>query len=125
MIEFHVKVVEMDQNKGDLAAHVCPFCKNRWFEESDKVDWPNYCPDCGREYDVNKRPEEAAPSPADETENSGKKVFTVCYQATGGLDIEAESEDAARAEFENRLQEAMDELRQNSIEITEVFEGGT
>ena len=57
--------------------------------------------------------------------STGKKIFTVCFQATGGLDIEAESEDAARAEFENRLQEAMDERRQNSIEITEVFEGGT
>ena len=36
--------------------------------------------------------------------------YTITYAATGGLTVEAPSED-----------EAMDELRHNSIEITSVF----
>ena len=47
--------------------------------------------------------------------------YTITYAAMGGLTIEADSEEAARAGFENRLDEAMDELRRNSIEITGVF----
>ena len=47
--------------------------------------------------------------------------YTITYAATGGLTIKADSEEAARAKFENRLDEAMDELRHNSIEITGVF----
>ena len=57
----------------------------------------------------------------DEAGSPGKRKYTVCYKATGSLEIEAESEEAARAEFENLLQDAMDELRHNSLEITEVF----
>ena len=59
----------------------------------------------------------------DEAGSLGRMKYTVCYKATGSLEIEAESEDAARAEFENLLQDAMDELRHNSLEITEIFEG--
>lgn len=58
----------------------------------------------------------------DEAGSSGKRKYTVCYKATGSLEIEAESEDAARAEFENLLQYAMDEFQHNSLEITEIFE---
>ena len=50
--------------------------------------------------------------------------YVITYAATGGLTIEADTEEAARAEFENRLDEALEELRQNSIEITGVFAEG-
>ena len=59
----------------------------------------------------------------DRAGSPGKQKYMVCYKATGSLEIEAESENAARAEFENLLQDAMDELRHSSLEITEILEG--
>ena len=50
--------------------------------------------------------------------------YTITYAATGGMTIEADSEEAALAEFEERLQEAMDDLTRNDIDITGVYEEG-
>ncbi len=54
---------------------------------------------------------------------TGVKKYRVCFAATGGLDIYAKSEDVARALFyREHIQEALDELGENGIDITEVFE---
>ena len=50
--------------------------------------------------------------------------YTITYAATGGMTIEADSEEAALAEFEEHLQEAMDDLTRNDIDITGVYEEG-
>lgn len=49
--------------------------------------------------------------------------FTVCFAATGGIEIEAKDEDSARDKFWNEcLEDAFMELGENGISITEVFE---
>ena len=50
--------------------------------------------------------------------------YTITYAATGGMTIEADSEEDARVKFEERLQEAMDDLTRNDIDITGVYEEG-
>ena len=50
--------------------------------------------------------------------------YTITYAATGGMTIEADSEEDACAKFEERLQEAMDDLTRNDIDITGVCEEG-
>lgn len=50
--------------------------------------------------------------------------YTITYAATGGMTVEAESEEEARAKFEECLQEAMDDLTRNDIDITGVYEEG-
>lgn len=52
-----------------------------------------------------------------------RKKYTVCFAATGGMEILATSEDAARDLFYTRyFQYALDSLGENGIDITEVFE---
>ncbi len=60
---------------------------------------------------------------APEYQAKGLKKYRVCFVATGGLDIYAASEDVARARFYREyIQDALDELGENGIDITEVFE---
>ena len=48
--------------------------------------------------------------------------YTVTYAATGGLTVEATSEDEAIRLFWNkRRDDALEELTRNDIEITDVF----
>ena len=42
----------------DTSVHVCPICWNKWMEASNKDFYPNFCPGCGAEYDVNQEPME-------------------------------------------------------------------
>lgn len=53
-----------------------------------------------------------------------KKAYTICFMATGGITVEAESERKARAYFrsEKGQKEAFAELVGNKIEVTEVYE---
>ena len=50
--------------------------------------------------------------------------YIITFAATGGMTIEADSEEDARAKFDERLQEAVDELTRNGIDITGVYEEG-
>lgn len=51
------------------------------------------------------------------------KKFTITFAATGGAEIEAETEDEAIAKF-NKMSDSdlLEELTQNGIEMTEIFE---
>lgn len=50
-------------------------------------------------------------------------LYLVTFMASGGLTVEADSEEEAREIFENRMQEdAGRELAANGIDITEVAE---
>ena len=53
-----------------------------------------------------------------------KKRYTICFMSTGGLEIEAESEDEAIRLFDTAEMQriALENLDQNGIEITEIFE---
>ena len=101
-----------------LSKHCCPFCRYEWYEFTDAADYPNFCPGCGKAYDVHQEPQEYDPVQKPQC----GKTYIVCFKATGGLEIAAESEDDARAKFDNRLQDALDELWHNDIEVTEIFE---
>ena len=51
------------------------------------------------------------------------KEFTITFAATGGVTIEAENEDEAIARFNEMSDSALfEELTQNGIEMTEIFE---
>lgn len=54
MVDYQIHAGQM-VNK-DYTVHVCPLCGNVWLEQSDKDEYPNYCPGCGEEYDVNQEP---------------------------------------------------------------------
>ena len=52
-----------------------------------------------------------------------KKTFTICFLATGGVDIEAENEDEALNEFADiDPQIILDTFAMNGWEITEVID---
>ena len=99
-----------------LSKHECPFCHYERYEITDADEFPNFCPHCGKKYDVHQGPQEC------ETVQETSKTYIVCFKATGGLEIVAESEDEARAKFDGRLQDALEELWHNDIEVTEIFE---
>lgn len=51
------------------------------------------------------------------------KKFTITFAATGGVEIEAETEEEAIAQFDKMTDsDLMEELNQNGIEMTEIFE---
>lgn len=51
--------------------------------------------------------------------------FTVCFQATGGIEIEAENEDEAIRKFNEEVDQndIIENLTENGWDITEIFEG--
>lgn len=50
------------------------------------------------------------------------KKFTITFAATGGVEIEAETEEEAIAQFDKMSDsDLMEELNQNGIEMTEIF----
>lgn len=62
---------------------------------------------------------------ADELE--GGKVmakFTVCFMATGGIDIEADSEEEAVRKFNEEVDQndIIENMTENGWDVTEVFE---
>ena len=111
MITEHIEITA-------LSKHECPFCHYEWYKITDADEFPNFCPHCGKKYDVYQGPVEC--EPVQEPQNG--KTYIVCFKATGGLEIVAESEDDARAKFDDRLQDALEELWHNDIEVTEIFE---
>ena len=49
--------------------------------------------------------------------------FAITFMSSGGLSVEADTEDEAREIFENHMQnKAWEELKLNGIDITEVSE---
>jgi len=50
--------------------------------------------------------------------------FIVCFMATGGIDIEAESEEEARRKFNEEIDQndIIENMTENGWDITEVFE---
>lgn len=50
--------------------------------------------------------------------------FTVCFMATGGIEIEAESADEARRKFNEEIDQndIIENMTENGWDITEVFE---
>lgn len=111
MITEHIKATA-------LSKHECPFCHHEWYELTDAIDYPNYCPNCGRAYDVHQGPVEC-----DLVQEAGK-TYIVCFKGMGGLEIESESEDDARAKFDSRLHNATNKLWHHCFEITGIYEKG-
>ena len=60
----------------------------------------------------------------EEPEEPKKKMFTICFASTGGVTIEADSEEEAMKKFESDAiqQDIGNILYQNGIDITEVYE---
>lgn len=53
--------------------------------------------------------------------------YTVCFMATGGIDIEADSEEEAVRKFNEEIleEDIIENLTSNGWDVTEVFEEGT
>lgn len=53
-----------------------------------------------------------------------KKAFTICFMVTGGITVEAETEDEALEYFnsDEGQKEVYENLNENEIDITEVYE---
>ena len=47
--------------------------------------------------------------------------YTITFMATGGITIEADSEEEASNKFEDKMDEAFAELKQNGITITGIY----
>ena len=54
-------------------------------------------------------------------------IYTVCFMATGGMQIEADSEEEAVRKFNEEIleEDIIENLTSNGWDITEVFEEGT
>ena len=52
--------------------------------------------------------------------------YTVCFMATGGIEVEAKDVDEARSKFlcETPYDEIIENLSTNGVEITEIFGEG-
>lgn len=52
--------------------------------------------------------------------------FTVCFMATGGIDIEADSEEEAIRKFNEEIDQndIIENMTENGWDVTEVFEEG-
>lgn len=50
--------------------------------------------------------------------------FIVCFMATGGIEIEAESEEEAKRKFNEEIDQSdiIENMTENGWDITEVFE---
>lgn len=53
-----------------------------------------------------------------------KKAYTICFMVTGGITVEAESEDEAIEYFNSEAgqMEVLENLNENEVDITEVYE---
>ena len=53
-------------------------------------------------------------------------IYTVCFMATGGMQIEADSEDEAIRKFNEEIDQndIIENMTENGWDITEVFEEG-
>ena len=55
MIIGHIKTSgASDMSSIELTNHICPLCAYEWYELTDAINYPYYCPGCGEEYDVRK-----------------------------------------------------------------------
>ena len=53
-------------------------------------------------------------------------IYTVCFMATGGIEIEADSEEDAVRKFNEEIleEDIIENLTSNGWDVTEVFEEG-